>query len=592
MSFKSQVARVALLAAAAAAALGGASPAAAAIQDVTPPSVPASGSGDWPICGPERSSVTLKWKASVDEPEGSGLKGYFVDYDGREIFVAADAGETLLVTGIAPGSGRSVFVRAVDNAGNRSEPRQIYRAIASCVPEVPGNLRVVAITPTSVTLSWTAPVDPDRPIDRYNVYSGSTRVMTTSGTTVTVTGLQEDTTYSFTVEAIDDVGLAGAKSAALTVLTPHNDARDVTPPSVPTEGSTDWPACGSTPTSAVVTWGASVDEPGGSGLKGYTVARGVGGPLTFVAADAGETLTLTGLGPEGPGTLYVSAVDNAGNASSALPIFQVVASCGVPTRPAGLRVTEAGRTWITLSWNAATSPDSTVKGYRVYLNGVLVRTVTGTSTMVTGLLSGTDYTFAVSAIDARDLESEKSDRLTYRTPLVDPPLTDRYGYTLAGTASLKTLTKGNLPLKGGIVAEVDRGSGAFTADLTLNQTSGRLVSLGFLPVTAKIGFVTSGKTTGTLKDGKLTSNSKVRIKVQEVKLFGAIPLAGGNACQAKQLSDINLASVGNFSPTAGGTIAGTFKISDLNGCGVLNGLVSPLTAGDGNTISLNLTPAP
>ncbi|MBJ7472939.1 MAG: hypothetical protein JHD16_16650, partial [Solirubrobacteraceae bacterium] len=102
-----------------------------------------------------------------------------------------------------------------------------------------------------------------------------------------------------------------------------------------------------------------------------------------------------------------------------------------------------------------------------------------------------------------------------------------------------------------------------------------------------------GKTTGTLLDGVLKSSSLLRIKVLEVKLFGAIPLAGGNSCQTKSLSKVDLTSTdAEFDPLKGGTLAGSFAISDLNGCGVLNGLVSPLTAGGGNLISLKLSPKP
>jgi hypothetical protein len=83
----------------------------------------------------------------------------------------------------------------------------------------------------------------------------------------------------------------------------------------------------------------------------------------------------------------------------------------------------------------------------------------------------------------------------------------------------------------------------------------------------------------------------VRIKVKSVKAFGAIPLVSGNTCQTKSLSTINLASTDSFDPTGtGGTLAGTYAISDLNGCGPLQGLVSPITAGAGNTISVKLTP--
>ncbi|MBO9534870.1 MAG: hypothetical protein J7513_17995 [Solirubrobacteraceae bacterium] len=176
------------------------------------------------------------------------------------------------------------------------------------------------------------------------------------------------------------------------------------------------------------------------------------------------------------------------------------------------------------------------------------------------------------------------------TPPLQPPLA-KFSYTLQGSTALNTLTKGSMPLTGAVDTTLSVPTGDLLADLTLNDTQGRLTALGFLPVTATVGFVPSGQTSGHLEDDVLTTKSRVRIKVKSVKAFGAIPLAGGNNCQSKQLSEINLASTDSFDPTGtGGTIAGTYKISDLNGCGPLNGLISPLTAGEGNTISLRLTP--
>ncbi|MBO9533924.1 MAG: hypothetical protein J7513_13215 [Solirubrobacteraceae bacterium] len=168
----------------------------------------------------------------------------------------------------------------------------------------------------------------------------------------------------------------------------------------------------------------------------------------------------------------------------------------------------------------------------------------------------------------------------------------KFKYSLAGSTKINTLSKGTLPLTGAIDATLNIKTGDYTATTVLNDTQGRLTALGFLPVTVGVGFVPSGPTTGKLDDDQLTANLKLRIKVKSVKAFGVIPLAGGNNCQTKQLSDIALKSTDSFDPTGtGGSLGGTYKISDLNGCGPLNGLVSPLTAGGGNTISVKLTPA-
>jgi hypothetical protein len=176
------------------------------------------------------------------------------------------------------------------------------------------------------------------------------------------------------------------------------------------------------------------------------------------------------------------------------------------------------------------------------------------------------------------------------TPGIDPPIP--YSYGLSGSATLKTLTKGSLPLSGSIDAKLTLPGGAFTGDLSLGQSIGNLTALGFLPVTAKVNLVSTDKVTGSLKDGKLTAVAKVRIKLPSVKALG-IELPGGANCQAKQISSVTLTSTqAKFMPLSGGPIAGTFSISDLSGCGFLTGVVSPLTQGSGNLIALNLSPRP
>jgi hypothetical protein len=166
-----------------------------------------------------------------------------------------------------------------------------------------------------------------------------------------------------------------------------------------------------------------------------------------------------------------------------------------------------------------------------------------------------------------------------------------YNYGLAGSATLKTLIQGVLPLSGSIGAHLSLPTGAFTGDLTLAPASGGLKALGILPVTAAVALVPTGPVTGTLANGVLKAVAKVNIKLTSVKLAG-IPLVNGPTCRALNVSTINLQSTDKFFyPLSGGTLAGAFTISNLVGCGPLNGLVSPLAAGGGNAIALKLTPA-
>ncbi len=372
--------------------------------------------------------------------------------------------------------------------------------------------------------------------------------------------------------------------------TPVNNApSQVTGLASPTKGET----------TVNLAWNAATDPDAGDSVKEYKVYQGA--TLVKTVAAPATTTQITGLTASTGYSFSVEAVDTkglAGARSAALPVTTngpVVGPNTAPTVPTGLKVGTVTSSSIALSWTASTD-NVKVAGYNIYRNGTKVGTSATPSYTATGLTASTTYQFTVDAFDEPGLTSAKTAAVPGTTgpAVVVGPCPEGFacqGYTLAGSTTLKTLTTGVLPLKGGIDAQLDPSNGKFTADLVLNPTTGRLTAGGFLPVTVKIGFAPSGKTVGTLDDNNiLRSKSLVRIKVSEVKLFGAIPLAGGNSCQTKSLSEINLTSTKAFEIFKGGTLTGTYAISDLNGCGILNGIVSPLTAGGGNTISLNLTP--
>ncbi|MFF7442423.1 chitinase [Streptomyces sp. NPDC008122] len=82
------------------------------------------------------------------------------------------------------------------------------------LPTAPTGLAVGSPTSTSVPLSWTAVPG----ATSYNVYQGSTKVQTVTGTTATVSGLTASTPYTFQVTAANSAG-ESPKSAAVTATT-------------------------------------------------------------------------------------------------------------------------------------------------------------------------------------------------------------------------------------------------------------------------------------------------------------------------------------------------------------------------------------
>ena len=261
-----------------------------------------------------------------------------------------------------------------------------------------------------------------------------------------------------------------------------------------------------------------------------------------------------------------------------------------PSAPSNLRGT-ATATSTSLAWNAS-SDNVGVTSYEVSRGGAVVATVSKPSVTVPATPSSSS-SYSVVAVDAAGNRSSASGAVSVGNPaeFVLTTALAKYAAGIAGTATMKTLITGNLPLEGSIAADMTVLDGKITADLNLLPRTGRLSALGFLPVTARVGFSNSGKTVGDLSpEGVLTTTTKLRIKLYDVKLFGALNIAGGNNCQTKQLSTIVLRSAPNFDPVAGGNITGSFAISDLNDCGFLTGIVSPLTAGSGNRINIKLTP--
>jgi chitodextrinase len=79
-------------------------------------------------------------------------------------------------------------------------------------PSTPGNLRVTAAAPTSLTLNWN-PSSDDTGVRGYDVYRGGVKVDSTTATTYAFTGLTCGTSYTLGVEAYDAAGNHSARAS-------------------------------------------------------------------------------------------------------------------------------------------------------------------------------------------------------------------------------------------------------------------------------------------------------------------------------------------------------------------------------------------
>ena len=181
---------------------------------------------------------------------------------------------------------------------------------------------------------------------------------------------------------------------------------DTTPPSVPT----GLRVTVATPqsTTANISWTASTDN---SLLWGYKIYRN-GNYLKSVSgtstADAGLALNA--------GYCYaVSAYDLVGNESA-----QCAPMCVdrvPPTVPEILSANPVYPSQVDLSWTAATDIGTGVEGYKLYRDGVLVKSpIIETAGSNGGLMQGTSYCFTVTAFDKALNESAQSSSVCPTTP--------------------------------------------------------------------------------------------------------------------------------------------------------------------------------
>ena len=171
------------------------------------------------------------------------------------------------------------------------------------VPTSPTNLAASNIATTSLTLTWTASTD-NIGVTAYEVYMNGVLKTTVATTTASITGLTENTNYSFYVKAKDLAGNSSVNSSTINATTLQ--FFDLIPPTSPSSITNS----AKTTTSLTINWSNSSDN---IGVTLYDVY--IDGVLhTSVTT---TTTTLNGLTGLTTYSIYIKAKDAAGNVSIA-----------------------------------------------------------------------------------------------------------------------------------------------------------------------------------------------------------------------------------------------------------------------------------
>ncbi|MBS2025352.1 MAG: fibronectin type III domain-containing protein [Deltaproteobacteria bacterium] len=334
------------------------------------------------------ASATVSWTAPASDG-GKTISGYTITPSpgGASLAVSTTgAGTTADVPGLSNGTSYVFTVVATNAVGSSPNSSASNTVTPSSGPHAPGVPTGLTATPgiRQIDLTWTAPAsDGGSSITGYTIAISagtSTTSTTATGTSASLTGLLDGTTYTFTVAATNAIGTGPASNGV--------SAATFSVPGAPT-GVTASPG----DTQATVSWTAPQSD---SPVTGYLVAASPGGATQTTTS---TSATFTGLTNGTAYTFTVTATSAVGTGAASAP-SSAVTPFSTPGAVGNL-VATPGANQVGLTWTApASNGGGAITGYRVVTSpGNLTADLgaSATSTTVTGLANGTLYTFSVRA---------------------------------------------------------------------------------------------------------------------------------------------------------------------------------------------------
>ena len=536
--------------------------------EITAPDSPVIGTA---AVGNAQATVSFSAPANTG---GSAITGYTVTSSpgGRTVTGTASP---LTVTGLTNGTAYIFTVTAKNAIGTSLSSLASNSVTPTAYATAPGapTIGTAYANNTQASVNFSAPINTGgSAITGYTVTSNPGAV-TATGTVspLTVTGLTNGTTYSFTVTARNAAGIS-LSSATSNSVTP---AVIGTVAGVPT---------GVTASAGILQATVSFSAPantGGSAITLYTATSSPGGLTATEAINQQNPsitpLIVTGLTSGTPYTFTVTATNATGTSLPSAASNSVTPTpATVPGSPTTVTAS-AGNAQATVSFIAPSSTGgSAITRYAVtsspggLTNNPLLPSTTSPQT-VTGLTNGTAYTFTVTATNAvgTGASSAASNSVTPTTGI-------------PGAPTIGTATPGNTTAGVSFSAPINTGGSAITAytvtsspgGLTATGAASPLTVTGLSNGTAYSFTVTATNATGgTSSASSSTSTTPATVPAAPITVT-AIP---GNASAA--------VSFGELGSTGGSPIL-IYTVTSSPGGLTQTGSISPLS-GLASPITLN-----
>ena len=325
------------------------------------------------------NSITVNFTQPTNVAAGST---YSLNYGGTTYGVVNYPATTIFATGLSQNTKYLLNLTATNSFGT-SIPSTLITAITPLAGFNIGT--ATSLTSTGATISFTSPVGaPATTV--YSAISGGVTYGTAaySASSINVTGLSPNTSYTFTVIAstgISTTTSTGTVSITTLASTPSN----VTLLSVSDNGAS-FSFTTSSGTASAIT---------------YTITSS---PGAITATSSASPIKIVGLSPNTNYTFTMTAT-NAGGTTPASTTTSTITTGSVPLPPTNLSLASVTSSSITINF---TPPVGNVTGFiATDLNGYQGSS-TSSPVTISGLTSGTIYTISIVSVDLNGVSSPSS----------------------------------------------------------------------------------------------------------------------------------------------------------------------------------------
>lgn len=366
------------------------------------------------------SSIGLNWSQSTDNV---GVDGYKIFRDNILLTTVSAIDNSYVDKSVSEQTTYTYQILAFDASGNESQKSAAANATTPAAPPAPDteppstptNVSAQAISQSQINLSWNVSTD-NIGVAAYRIYRNGAHIASVNNSSYSDEGLDDATTYSYEVSAIDASLNESARSDLVSATTFSPPSPPDTLPPLRFNGIPSGVLPSDTQSA---TLSLSTDE---NAVCKYADSSGVSFdamPDTFsTTGGVAHSATITDPSAGTNYSYHVRCRDSAGNANtddfiidfSVAPFVDTVS----PTVPENLSVISVSATHISFSWSQSTD-NIGIAGYKVFRNDELIATTRDDQYSESGLLESTTYAYRVSAYDATDNESEKSAPLIITT---------------------------------------------------------------------------------------------------------------------------------------------------------------------------------